>query len=100
MSGRLKPLCQQRQLRRLSRPVDAFHHEQLSRVSCGVISLFNMCGAFLVVAAGDLESNGLAEHLLERRDVPVRGPQLELGVAVGARAVRGSRRRADRGPAP
>jgi hypothetical protein len=43
-----------------------------------------MWSAFLVVAAGDLESNGLAEHPLERADVPVGGPQLELGVAVGA----------------
>src|SRR3954470_6798784 len=52
--------------------------------SCGVVSLFSMWSAFLVVAAGDLESNGLAEHLLERADVPVGGPQFELGVAVGA----------------
>jgi len=42
-----------------------------------------MCSAVLVVAAGNLESNGLAEQLFERAHVPVRGPELELGVAVG-----------------
>ena len=43
-----------------------------------------MCLLFLVVGAGDLETNGPAEHLFERAHVPVRGPELELGVAVGA----------------
>jgi hypothetical protein len=40
----------------------------------------------LVVVAGDFESDRLAEHLFERTDVPVRSPQLELGVAAGAEA--------------
>ena len=33
---------------------------------------------------GDFEAHGLADHLLERLDVPAGGPQLELGVAVRA----------------
>src|SRR4029450_4053391 len=47
--------------------------------SCGVVRFVSMRGRFLVVVAdGDLESNRFAEHLLQRRDVSVRGPDLEL----------------------
>jgi len=37
-----------------------------------------------VIADGDFEADRFAEHALERRDVPVRGPDLELRVAGGA----------------
>ncbi len=39
-----------------------------------------MGGGIPDLRACNLESNGTAEGLLERRDVPVRGPQLEFGV--------------------
>ncbi len=63
--------------------------------SCGVVRLFSMSlfsvmivrpARALVVAARDLEAQGLPEQLLERRHVPVRGPELELGVAGRAQA--------------
>jgi hypothetical protein len=37
--------------------------------------------AFLVVLAGNLESHWLTQDGFERRDVPVRRPELELRVA-------------------
>ena len=39
-----------------------------------------------VVVAGDFESDRLAEHIFEGRDVSICGPQLELGVARRAQA--------------
>jgi hypothetical protein len=37
-----------------------------------------------VVAAGDLEADGRAEHILERGHMAVRGPELQLRIACGA----------------
>src|SRR5688572_9623805 len=54
--------------------------------SCGVIRFVSMRERFLVLAGGDLESDRLAEDLLERRDVAMGRPQLELGVAARADA--------------
>lgn len=39
---------------------------------------------FLVRGAGDFETNRHRQFLLERRDVTMSGPQLQLCVAVGA----------------
>jgi hypothetical protein len=46
--------------------------------------LFNIRYVSLAVGTGDFEANGLVELPLERRDVTVRRPQLQLGVAAGA----------------
>jgi hypothetical protein len=46
--------------------------------------LFCIDRRFLVVAASDLEANGLPEDLFERRDVAVCGPDLELRIACRA----------------
>src|SRR5574339_1102794 len=51
--------------------------------SCAVVRLFSMGRTFLVVGAGDLEPQRLAENVLERRDVPVGRPELQLRVAAG-----------------
>jgi hypothetical protein len=57
--------------------------------SCGVVRLVSMRERFLVIADGviadgDFETNRFAEHAFERRDVAVRRPHLELGIAGGA----------------
>src|SRR5262245_53039755 len=49
--------------------------------ACAVVRLLSMCRRFLV-GPGDLEAERLAEHLLERRHVPMGGPELQLRVAV------------------
>jgi hypothetical protein len=36
--------------------------------------------SFLVVGPRDFEPDGLPQQFFERRDVPVRGPELELGI--------------------
>jgi hypothetical protein len=46
--------------------------------------LLSIREGFLVIADGDFETDRFAEHALERRDVPVRGPDLELRVPGGA----------------
>src|SRR3954471_21879301 len=43
--------------------------------SCGFVRLFSI-GLFV-----DFDAERLAQHLFERGRVPVRGPQLELGIA-------------------
>src|SRR5688572_18756557 len=54
--------------------------------SCGVVSLVSMRERFLVIGAGDFEADRLAQHGLERGDMPVCGPELQLRVAGGAQA--------------
>src|SRR5688572_4771819 len=53
--------------------------------SCGVIRLLSIREGFLVIADGDFEADRLAEHALERRNVAMRRPDLELRVAGGAK---------------
>jgi len=48
--------------------------------------LVSIGGGILVASLGDFEVNGLAQNTFERPDVPVRGPQFQLGVPCGAQA--------------
>ena len=50
--------------------------------SCGVVRLFNMVRVFPYLSAGDFEPYRRIQLALERRDVPVRRPQLQLRIAV------------------
>jgi hypothetical protein len=43
-----------------------------------------MADAFLALLIGNVEPDRLPEYVGERLRVPLRGPQLELGVAAGA----------------
>src|SRR4029078_13352898 len=44
--------------------------------SCGVVRLFSMRRLFLVCGAGNLEADRQPQFPLQRRDAPVRRPQL------------------------
>src|SRR4051812_13182601 len=49
----------------------------------GVVRLFSMCQVILEFDARDFEADGPFEFALERRDVAIRGPELQLRVAAG-----------------
>ena len=96
VAGGAKPFRQEPQLRRFSGPVDALHDEELSRIlvrcresvqHAAVVRVPAGSGpASLAAASGELESNRFPEHLFERLHVPVRRPQLELGIPRGAQS--------------